>query len=95
MSIESVQAQKRWREKHREKYNEQQRKFALNYYYNNREAELGKKKHVSHTNHLHVHIQFDHIFPFFSIPQKPTAILPTSSELLSIRIHPRYVYLGG
>jgi hypothetical protein len=45
MSIESVQAQKRWREKHREKYNEQQRKFALNYYYNNREAELCKKKH--------------------------------------------------
>ena len=45
MSIESVQAQKRWREKHREKYNEQQLKFALNYYYKNREAELGKKKH--------------------------------------------------
>jgi hypothetical protein len=45
MSIESVQAQKRWREKHREKYNEQQRKFALAYYYNNRDAELSKKKY--------------------------------------------------
>lgn len=44
MSVESVLAQKRWRDRHREKYNEQQRKFALNYYYNNRESELLKKK---------------------------------------------------
>lgn len=37
-------AQKKWKETHREAYNEKQRIFALQYYYNNREDCLAKKK---------------------------------------------------
>ena len=37
-------AQKKWKQTHREDYNEKQRIFALQYYYNNREECLAKKK---------------------------------------------------
>jgi len=37
-------AQKKWKQTHREAYNEKQRVFALQYYYNNREDCLAKKK---------------------------------------------------
>jgi hypothetical protein len=45
MSIQSVQAQKRWRQAHPEEYSANQRKYALAYYYRNQEAHLNKKAH--------------------------------------------------
>lgn len=45
MSIQSVQAQKKWRLAHPEKNSACQRKYSLAYYYRNQEAHLNKKAH--------------------------------------------------